>query len=177
VSITAGLRLPIVALALVMLSACTQSSGERKQAALDRCFEKAKHMKSADYVSVLRRGSRWICLFGSGRGGSESTATCPDLLEPGPNARSHATWTAMQWAEGNQDSEASGFKVAVAPAKGDPQGPCKGSVWDRSWVATVRWKYPPNSPAAESASLGSSTILEGRTARSRRVWKVWFQFH
>ena len=107
-----------------------------------------------------------------------SPDTCPDdLLEPGPNARSQATWTAMQWAESHQDSEASGFKVTVAPARGHPQGPCKASVWDKSWVAIIRWKYPPNSPAADSASLASSTIFEGRTARSRAVWRVWFQFH
>jgi hypothetical protein len=57
--------------ALMMFSSCTQS-GETKQAALDRCFEKAKHMKSADYVSVLRRNSRWTCMFGTGSGSAKN---------------------------------------------------------------------------------------------------------
>jgi hypothetical protein len=111
---------------------------------------------------------------GSTTTGNQGTDACPNLLPPGHQPARHARETAAAWAHKEKTRKSTGFTVKVAQAHGLPQGPCRGSVWRRTWVGTVQWEFPPGSPAAHSASLASSTIFEGRT---RSGWRVWLQFH
>jgi hypothetical protein len=57
----------LIIVSSLVLSGCSKS-GETKQAALDRCRAKAKNMKSVDYVTVLKKDSKWVCSFGAGSG-------------------------------------------------------------------------------------------------------------
>ena len=111
------------------------------------------------------------------------TKYCPTLLRPGPRSRRRAQAVARRWARRAQKRRPSGtrFKIEVAPATGTPQGGCytrriphREQTWRRTWVGMVSWRYPKGSGVGSSASLASSTIFLGRTARG---WEVYFQFH
>ncbi len=108
---------------------------------------------------------------------------CPTLLRPGPRARRGAQAAGRRWARAQKGRLPSGtrFGIKVAPATGGPQGGChphrignREQTWRRTWVGIVSWRYPKGSGVGSSASLASSTIFLGRTARG---WEVYFQNH
>ena len=111
------------------------------------------------------------------------TRDCPALLRPGPRARRGAQAAGRRWARAQEGRLPSGtrFGIKVAPATGAPRGGCyphrignREQTWRRTWVGIVSWRYPKGSGVGSSASLASSTIFLGRTARG---WGVYFQNH
>lgn len=107
-------------------------------------------------------------------GQQKSKAWCPVLLDPRPDARVEASDAARRWAQEQRPAAGASFRVAVARARGKPLGGCGDDVWERTWVANIRWSYARGSPATASASLSSNTLLVGRTFSG---WDVWLQFH
>lgn len=106
---------------------------------------------------------------------SQDDESCPKLLPGGDNAQEKAIEAGSVYVENNKGTLPwTDYRISAREADGPPMGSCGDEVWSKTWIADVKYEYPPDSPAAQSASLSSATLFLGQTQDG---WRVWLQFH